>query len=317
MSINIIFIGYYKEYELNNDIIYLNIFKDSNYIIRNIQDIDLKESDFTNADVIICGSFLQNIEFIKLVLINKHKIIYNITEPIEFNNVLMYELYTNNLLNLAIGCVPENNKNIKLPLYVDPYDLNSCNKIIETNDYIKNIKIEELLTKNFCCLINRHDYGNTRVNIYNKLIKLHNIICPSELLNNFSNETFEKMGRETFQKQFIFSICPENFVTKLDGYVTEKLFMACCSGNIPIYYGKLDEFDKYIFNTNRIIIYDPTSEESLDNTYNFIKDLLSDSNKLFNYYKQNIFLDNACGFINYYKTNAINRINLFINNIII
>jgi hypothetical protein len=129
-------------------------------------------------------------------------------------------------------------------------------KIVEINEYNKNLQIEELLTKNFCCLINKHDFGNTRVNIHNKLSEIGTIFCPSVLLNNFSNETFEKIGRETFQKQFIFSICPENYITKLDGYITKKLFMACCCGNIPIYYGKLDDFDKHIFNTNRIILFD-------------------------------------------------------------
>ena len=316
MSVNIIFIGFYPDHELENDYIYLNTLKNKNYNITKILDSQLTENILQNSDVIICGSFLQNIDLIKLIFPHRHKIIYNVTEPIEINNTIMYELYINNFINLAIGCVPENNNNIKFPIYIDPYNFQSCDKIVEINEYNKNLQIEELLTKNFCCLINKHDFGNTRVNIHNKLSEIGTIFCPSVLLNNFSNETFEKIGRETFQKQFIFSICPENYITKLDGYITEKLFMACCCGNIPIYYGKLDDFDKHIFNTNRIIFFDPTSIDSINNAYNFIKELMSDPIKLFNYYKQDIFCNNACDIINYFKNNANNRINLFINNLV-
>lgn len=331
MNINILYIGYYKDHNIIEDNIYINTLKDKNYNIYKIDDEKLTNNDINNADIIICGSFLQNTNIIEQIIKNKEKIIYNITEPVQFNNISMYNCYINNIFNIAIGCVPENNKNIKFPLYID-FDVNtvntskinnnininnnSCEKIININNIINNITKDELFNKNFCCLINRHDFGNTRKHIYNKLIQLFDIVCPSVLFNNFDNITFEKIGREIFQNQFIFSICPENYITSLDGYVTEKLFIACSCGNIPIYYGKLDEYDRKIYNTNRIIEYNPESEESINNTFEFIKDLVLNPDKLYDYYKQPVFLDTACDTINYFKANANYRINFFINNIL-
>ena len=312
----VLYIGFWPKHNLDTDILNINVFKNNNYILKSIPEIkDITENDFINNDIIICGSFMYNINIISLIFNYKHKVIYNITEPIEYNNKLMYLLYINNHIELSFGCVPENNTNIKFPLYIDPDNLISCNKIIEINDYINNIDIDTVLNKNYCCLINRHDLGNTRTHIYNKLASIGTIICPSELFNNFSNTKFEEIGRETFQKQFIFCICPENYCTELNGYVTEKLFWACCSGNIPIYYGKLDDYDKLIFNINRIILFDPNSEESMNNAYNFIIELLSDKTKLYNFYKQKIFLDTAYNAINNFKLNLKNRITKFINNI--
>ena len=213
--------------------------------------------------------------------------------------------------------VNENINSIKFPLYID-FDnvFTSVDKIIETNNYIKSITKIKVLEKNFCILLNRHDFGNTRLCIYDKLTQLGNIICPSNLLNNFPNDIFEKIGRIKFQKQFVFSICPENFITSLDGYITEKLFFACICGNIPIYYGKLDNIDKQIFNINRIILYDPTNIESINNVYNLVKELLENPDKLYNYYKQDIFLNTASEIINKMKENLFNKINLFFTDIL-
>jgi hypothetical protein len=320
----IIYIGFYVGHTIENDDIYINLLKDTNhtidkksYTFDKISNNELDNYILESADIIICGNYsmyIKNINFIKLIYPYINKIIYTIKEPIEFNDQLMHNIYMNGLFKYSIGCVPENNRNIKFPLYFY-YNLKTSDKILEISNYVKTITLEQLLTKKYCCLINRHDMGNTRVNIYKKLIKLGNIICPSTLLNNFSNEQFEEIGREIFQKEFIFSICPENFIVKLEGYVTEKLMIACCCGNLPIYYGKLDDIDKQIFNINRIILYDPVSEESLNNTYNFIKDLISDPIKLYNFYKQDIFMENAWDVMNKLKQNAKNRLEIFFNEI--
>ena len=313
--IKILYIGYYPEHNFLEDIIYLNALKNKNYTIKQfVHRLNDPETSLINNDIIICGSFLQDINIIKILFKYIHKVIYNITEPIEFNNYIMYHLYIHKFINLAVGCVPENKTHIKFPLYIDPYEISSCEKINEINNYVKNIELNDLMIKKYCCLINRHDYGHTRTTIYNKLSELGFIICPSVLFNNYPNEDFEKIGRENFQKEFIFNICPENFVTQLDGYVTEKLFMACCCGNIPIYYGKLDDLDKQIFNLNRIILYDPTNDQSIDQVYTIIKKLLFNFQDLYNYYKQDVFLPSAIEIIKNYKVNLNKRLNEFIKN---
>jgi hypothetical protein len=211
--------------------------------------------------------------------------------------------------------VPENKFNIKLPLYME-HDIHSS-IINDTNLYANSIQLKDLLSKDYCCMISRHDIGNTRTPIYKKLSLLNDIICPSGLFNNFSNAEFEKIGRETFQRRFIFSICPENFITCLEGYVTEKLWFACITGTIPIYYGKLDEIDKKIFNINRIILYDPTSEQSINEAYNLVKDLLSNTDKLYEFYKQPVFENTASDILDRLENNMQFRIRTFISNLMI
>ena len=101
-------------------------------------------------------------------------------------------------------------------------------------------------------------------------------------------------------------------MTELDGYVTEKIYMAVASGCIPIYYGKLDDYDKKIFNMNRVIMFDPTNEESLNNTFNKINELIKNPEKLYEFYKQKIFLDSAIDTINFYINNLDARLNEYI-----
>jgi GR25 family glycosyltransferase involved in LPS biosynthesis len=309
-SIKILYIGFWTEHKIQEDHIYLNVLKDGDYIIEKSEVIT--DEILSKYDIIICGSFINDIK--DMLIITKHldKIIYNITEPIEFNNILMYKIYLKNLINLSVGCIEDGKNTIKYPHYMD-YGLTE-EKIMEMNEYILTFSHRELLSKKFCCLINRHDLGQTRTGIFNKINLIDKIDCPSSLFNNYPNNVFEKMGRINFQKEYLFSICPENHVTKLNGYVTEKLYMACIAGTIPIYYGKLDDIDKQIFNINRIILFDPTSEESITNAYLKVLKLMANYNDLFEYYKQPIFCDSAIETINKIKYNLKFRLNNFINN---
>ena len=50
---------------------------------------------------------------------------------------------------------------------------------------------------------------------------------------------------------------------------------------------------KKIFNKNRIIIYDPFNEDSLQKTLNFITNITNNEKKLFEFYQQNPFQEHA------------------------
>jgi len=305
----ILYIGFWQEHMIKSDFIYLNYLKDKNYQIDKTNEI--KDEILSNYDIIICGSFLNNPNDVFVLSKYYDNVIYYITEPIEFINIAMYKVYSKNLINLMIGCIKESGTCIKLPHYME-YGLNS-DKIIEANNYVSKIKPEEITNKKFCILINRHDNGKTRTDIYNKLKLIGHIDCPSNLFNNFSNELFEKKGRTNFQKEYLFSICPENFMTKTPGYVTEKLFMACIAGTIPIYYGNLDQIDKLIFNMNRILLFDPRSESSITQVYNRILELMSNPSKLCEFYCQPIFNESAIQTYSLIIDNFKMRINNFIN----
>ena len=212
-----------------------------------------------------------------------------------------------------MGCIPYGPKSVKYPLYYEYMGDNRTQKILEIQNYVKDINFEDFSNKQFCYLINRHDAGNTRTTIFKKLSKIDIITCPSNLFNNYSNEEFEKEGTNKFRKRFIFSICPENFITTLDGYVTEKIYIALSNGNIPIYYGKLDEIDKKIFNMNRILWYNPIEQESIQEIYEKVLELMKDKQKLFEFYKQPPFLETAIETLDIMETNYINTVKKWLN----
>ena len=275
----------------------------NNNFFRNTLNNYYEYSDISdNIDFIICGPFINNENYNIIKNKNCIKILY-ITEPIEINPPysLCYDLYKNNVFNIIIGCIDNNNNCIKYPLYINHVFHFEKNIYSDINNYVKNCNLD----KKFCTLINTHDTWNTRIPIYNKLINLGNITCPSNLLNNCSNEELNNIGNVEYIKKFLFNICSENTLTNVNGYITEKLINCCLGGTIPIYCGWFDEIDEKIFNKNRILFYDPNSEESINNVYNKVKELMEDTNKLNDFYKIDVFMDSA------YDTCQIMHNNLF------
>ena len=261
-----------------------------------------------HIDFLISGPFI-NQEDYDYILNNKcnYKIL-NISEPIEINDPykLCYKLYQKNIFNIIIGCTEEiKNKiilKIKFPLYVNHVLNNDINYFNNVNLYVKNVD----LNKNFCTLINTHDKWNTRIPIFNKLKELGHITCPSSLLNNCSNDEINKIGNIEYLKKFLFNICSENTLTKVNGYITEKLINCCNGGAIPIYCGWFDDIDEKIFNKKRILFYDPNNSKSINDVYLKIKYLLENEKKLEEFYKQNIYNDCAYDIIQNMNKNLIN-----------
>ena len=275
----------------------------SREILKNFEYVKNKNDD--TIDIFLIGSFIKEDDYIFIKnLENKIKIMW-LSEPIIHHFKYPFKLIQENKIDYVYGCVMDNIKNnrFKLPLYINYYkgweqenyysvkyfkDLNNNNKINK----------DELIKKDFCTLIARHDNWNTRKNIYNKLINIDEIICPSHLLNNYDNKKFNEIGKKDFLINYIFNLCPENSKYNFPGYITEKLMDCCVSGCIPIYCGKLDEYDKEIFNIDRIIFYESNNESSLYKCYSKVKELYEDKDKLLEFYNQDIFNDKSCEEIN-------------------
>jgi hypothetical protein len=275
-----IIIGMWENYDYSNNFFthYLNNI--CNYVNKN-----------NNIDFLISGPFI-NQEDYDYILNKKCLKILFISEPIEINTSykLCYELFQKNSFNKIIGCTNQELNNIKFPLYIN-YILDKEKKFYnEINQYVKTCDINQ---KKFCALINTHDAWNTRITIYNKLKELGHISCPSNLLNNCSNDELNKLGNSNYLKNFLFNICSENTLTKVDGYITEKIIHCCNGGAIPIYCGWFDDIDEKIFNKKRLLFYDPKDEKSLENVFLKVKELMNDKNKLSDFYRQDIYMDNA------------------------
>ena len=67
MNKYIIYIGFEKTFNLDNDDIYINNFKNNNIQLELLDDNNITEDKIRNSHIIICGSFLNNSEIIKLI----------------------------------------------------------------------------------------------------------------------------------------------------------------------------------------------------------------------------------------------------------
>lgn len=196
--------------------------------------------------------------------------------------------------DLVIGCVPNSVKNkfCKHPLYIQSSNYKEPSKefMEEVNNYVKNIDPSNL---KFCCLISSHDaYGN-RVPMVNNLSQIDFVECPGKLISNV--KSFDESGqtKREYLKKFAFNLCPENKAGHV-GYVTEKIPDAIASGCIPIYYGHAnDKQDSRIFNQDRIIRYNPYDRNSVIECLKKVNELWNNKEKLIEFYRQPIFLDNA------------------------
>ena len=275
----------------------------SREILKNFEYVKNKNDE--SIDIFLIGSFIKEDDYIFIKnLKNKIKIMW-LSEPIIYHFKYPFKLIKEEKIDYIYGCVMDNIKNnrFKLPLYINYYkgwEQENYYSVKYFKDLNINNKIEkeELIKKEFCTLIARHDNWNTRKNIYNKLINIDKIICPSQLLNNFDNDKLNEIGKKDFLKNYIFNLCPENSKYNFPGYITEKIMDCCVSGCIPIYCGKLDENDKKVFNMDRIIFYESDNESSLYKCYSKVKELYEDKDKLLEFYNQDIFNEKSSEEIN-------------------
>jgi len=280
---------------------------ENNFITQNYTKNHIFTNNYNEADFLIIGSFVNENEYNLIKTLECKKILF-ITEPIQFCYSLTYQLYLKNQCEYIVGCIHQDipNKKIKFPLYIlynnenDPFD--------SVNHYVKQCDSKE---KKFGCLICRHDSGKTRRNIYHSLKTIAHIDCPSHLFNNCSNEELNTIGNVEYIKQYKFNICPENFLTDVKGYITEKLFNCCCAGTIPIYCGWFDEYDEKIFNKNRILFFDPNNPESIENTKKKITFLLENETEFIQFYQQDVFNKEAFETFTFFKNNLTNVCNSF------
>ena len=280
-------------------------FNPQSFFINNFLD-DYKIVNDDSYDVIVMSVF--NYANLK-VKDNSIKILFNGEHPSYIDRFINI---TNIKLDLVIGFT-QNNLNITqlyYPLWILYYDkVYNQTYFDNINKHIKNIKIEDLVNKKFCCLINSHDSNNTRIPIYSSLIKFNRIDCPGRLLNNMKNIGTSEKDKIKFMNNYLFNICSEN--GRGNGYLTEKLPQCLESLCIPIYYGDINRFNSNIFNINRIINIQDIN--NLDNIIDKINNLLKNKEELLNFYRQDIFNSNAYKYIEQINNIAKITINKIIN----
>jgi len=300
-------IGFWENFDINN-----NIF--TNKIFKNNSRIRINNNNIYESNIIIVGSFINETLYRTLIDIYKNykniDLILYITEPIGNYFNLTYKLYQLNIFKKVFGCIIfQENISFKYPIYLNIFkSIDEIKAILDsTNHYVKSISLDDKL---FCTLVNRHDDGNTRSNIYHLLKQIDSIKCPGKLFNNCPNSEINELGNIEYIKKFLFNICPENFRTQFNGYITEKLLNCCLGGAIPIFFGHFDEIDTTIFNKNRIIFFDPFNKKSMNDTFIFVKDLYENKDELEIFYRQNIFENTAYETIMMMENNLSNFLSL-------
>jgi hypothetical protein len=271
---------------------------ESNIIRRFLKNEDRITNEITESNILIVCDIMDEIETQKLKDNYRGKqIILYISEPITkfpIKELLtIREMYEKQIYNAMIGCVSNDmNGAVKYPLYAYNEEYKKQDIFEKINEYVKETEIDN---KEFCTLINRHDWGNTRTVIYNALNKYGHITCPGQLFNNISNEECNREGITTYIKKFKFNICCENYGAAHEGYITEKLMNACMGGAIPIYYGVLDEYDERIFNKDRIIF---LTNETANEVADYVNELNNNKEKLLEFYRRPVFKETASEEIN-------------------
>jgi hypothetical protein len=92
-----------------------------------------------------------------------------------------------------------------------------------------------------------------------------------------------------FISQYKFVICGEN--TKIDNYITEKIFHGYLSQTVPVYYGS--DYAKKIFDKDSYISLDDVTEQSYINVLNKVIELDNDDNKWLTVVNANVFINNS------------------------
>jgi hypothetical protein len=258
-----------------------NIFKnDANFVLHD---------DFLSCDVSIVGCFIDSND-VEIITSSKCKKILFITEPLGIHLPVAYELYKKNIFHKVFGCVENGLNEIKYPLYMLYFNYNDENIFKTVNEYVKETNMNE---KRFSCLVNKHDNNFTRTKIFEELVKIDKVWCPSSFKNNCTNEEINKLGNVNYFKLFKFNICPENSYPPIKGYITEKLLNCCLGCAIPVYSGYLDEIDLKIFNVSRIILFDHLKDQSIMEAAKKVEELINNKEFFEEFYKQDVFLETA------------------------
>ena len=268
-------------------------FPETDIITRFFKDGDRVSTNLSEINVLTIGDFITMKELEMIRPYRGLRILY-VAEPV-LNLPLCSiagQIFRQKKYNAVIGCISNRGDThnwIKYPIY-RYYMKFTKDSFIETNVRVSSFCKADLKTKAFCTLINRHDWGNTRTPIYERLSKIGAITCPGKLFNNCSNEELNGIGNAEYIKKFWFNICSENFGNDHPGYVTEKLMNACLGGAIPIYYGELDEIDRLIFNVDRILF---LNKDNTDIIVNRVKILCENPDALVKFYRQSVFCEGA------------------------
>ena len=177
-------------------------------------------------------------------------------------------------------------KGINIPLFVSYL---YCNNFL---DKCIDRPLRTTVPSKFCCWIVSNDKCIERNTIFYLLNSYKKVDSMGMAFNNTGfllTQPWGSKGFFDFISQYKFVICGEN--TKIDQYITEKIFHGYLARTIPIYYGS--DYSKKVFDSNSYINLESIDAVSYDNIINKVIELDNDDNKWLEMANTNVFINNS------------------------
>lgn len=175
---------------------------------------------------------------------------------------------------------------INIPLFISYL---YCNNFLE---HCISRPIRTTVPQKFCCWIVSNDKcveRNTIFHVLNSYKKVDSVGMAFNTTNYLLTEPWGSKGFFDFISQYKFVICGEN--TKIDNYITEKIFHGYLAHTIPIYYGT--DYVNKLFDSNSFINLKEPNEESYINLLNKVFELDNDDTKWLAMANANVFINNS------------------------
>jgi hypothetical protein len=177
-------------------------------------------------------------------------------------------------------------KGINIPLFISYL---YCNNFL---DKCISRPIRTTVPEKFCCWIVSNDKcveRNTIFHMLNSYKKVDSVGMAFNTTMYLLTEPWGSKGFFDFISQYKFVICGEN--TKIDNYITEKIFHGYLAHTIPIYYGS--DYCKKVFDSKSFINLEKTDNESYVKLLEQVVELDNDDNKWLEMANTNVFINNS------------------------
>lgn len=191
--------------------------------------------------------------------------------------------------DLVLAGIDENKyplRIVNIPLFISYL---YCNNLL---DKCINKQVISKVPEKFCCFIISNPNAIERNNIFYTLNLYKNVDSTGLVLNNTNKLLLDQYGSQEFFdyiSHYKFIICGEN--TKMENYITEKIFHGYLSHSIPIYYGS--DYSKKIFHPNSYLYLEDTLIESYMRLLEKVIEIDKNNNKWLEMVNSPVFINNT------------------------
>lgn len=247
-----------------------------------------------------------NISFFKELFSEVENLIY--VKDAEESDIIVNSLYgpkvkKENKIHILFGSEPNYPKDeddivlggLDETLYPNAINVPLFLSYLYCNNFLERCidrPVRKTVPSKFCCWIVSNDKCIERNNIFYLLHSYRNVDSIGMAFNTTGyllTQPWGSKGFFDFISQYKFVICGEN--TKIDQYITEKIFHGYLSQTIPIYYGS--DYSKKVFDSDSYLYLENTDEQSYMNLLNRVIEIDNDDSKWLSMVNSPVFINNS------------------------